>query len=98
MLRRVGDAGGIRSVEAGVIVHAHRRTGGRIGCNIAWQIGYGGIGCCRYAAADGLSILRRLEKRGLVGRTERVGWWESSVEPASEGAGQPKEGGGQSEP
>lgn len=76
ILHKISTDGQIRAVEAGVMVHEAR--GKR--CCLTGAAGAdrhkgGGIGCCAYASADGNSALKRLEKRGLVKRGERVGVW-----------------------
>jgi hypothetical protein len=77
----------IRSVEAGVIVHASRghcgfgARGGRIGHVVDGKFvpldRPKGIACCAYAAADGLEACKRLAKRGLLRRVA-PGRWEST--------------------
>ena len=79
IIGRIRLDGSIRSVEAGVIVHASR-TGPK-----GRRCGFGAktttapptktrIGCCAYAAADGLSAMQRLQARGLV-RKDSPGRW-----------------------
>lgn len=72
ILRLAGADGGVRSVEAGVVVHAARSGG-------CWRARHGiehnGVGCCRYASADGLEACKRLARRGLLRRTT-PGRWE----------------------
>lgn len=67
--------GEIRSVQAGVIVHYNRghcgfgARGGRVSNPKA-------IGCCAYAAIDGLACLKRMAERGLVFRDpDQRGRW-----------------------
>jgi hypothetical protein len=71
----MNERGEIRSVEAGVIVHTARGH-----CGFGAKTGYGSrkqaIGCCAYAAADGLSAMHRLEERGLV-RKVKAGRWRA---------------------
>lgn len=68
LLDAVREKGAVRSVEAGVIVHRHRTSA----CPTPTR----GIGCCRYAGADGLAAMKRLMRRGLVYRDpDRVGRW-----------------------
>jgi hypothetical protein len=60
------NRGVIRSVQAGVILHAHREQP----CPRA-----DARGCCEYAAGDGGDALTRLASRGLARRVGR-GIWE----------------------
>lgn len=66
----------IRSVEAGVIVHRHRGYCG-YGAKGGSMEREDALGCCPYAAADGLEACKRLAKRGLLRRTS-PGRWESA--------------------
>lgn len=78
LLRRQGS---IRSVEAGVIAHAHRAAAGRpCGGAGARSTGWRGsgraVGCCAYAPVDGNEVMKRLAERGLARRDpERRGRW-----------------------
>lgn len=73
ILRVLAAQRSIRSVEAGLIVHRHRNGGA--GCYGSRMGGTRGIGCCQYAAADGLAALNRLQTRGFVRRTFLLGRW-----------------------
>jgi hypothetical protein len=78
ILETIRREGSIRSVEAGNIVHARRTPpcyGGRAGAGEHKGPGTAArIGCCGYAATDGLSAMKKLEKRGLV-KWDRPGRW-----------------------
>ncbi len=64
---RAGEAGGIRAVEAGMLVHRSRaQRAGTMG--LACSCTQGDERACRYANADGTTALRELAKRGLVKR------------------------------
>lgn len=69
ILRHVGEHGSIRSVEAGVFAHAGRRPD--------HSYGYSGLGCCQYAAKDGLESCKRLLERGLL-RRDVPGVWTAA--------------------
>lgn len=68
ILRWARERGEIRSVEAGVIMHAARGYCGHGGRSHDWRGTPRAIGCCAYACADGLDALKRLADRGLVYR------------------------------
>lgn len=75
IIAKIRDEGSIRSVEAGVFVHTARgQRCARNGGERAGPLGPKAIGCCAYAAADGLSAMQRLEERGLV-RRDSPGRW-----------------------
>jgi hypothetical protein len=75
VMRRVEEWGSIRTVEAGVIAHEARGRCATAGSR--WQ-GFegGGLACCPYAAVDGLELLNRLMRRGLLRRAAERGVWE----------------------
>lgn len=68
ILRVIDEQGSIRSVEAGVIVHAHRNR--RCGYSPPSATGDrykgGGVSCCAFAATDGSAAMKRLRERGAV--------------------------------
>lgn len=88
VLRVADEQGGeIRSVEAGKIVHSYRghcgfgkRGSNLVRHNAAGEVEVvngpraGSIGCCQYAASDGLEVLKRLERRGYVEHSARGRW------------------------
>lgn len=75
ILDTLREAGSIRTVEAGVIVHRYRNSSCGFGARSGGFTGRG-IGCCPYAGPDGLSALNRLRRRGLVFRDEnQTGRW-----------------------
>ena len=66
ILRRLAEDGSIRSTDAGVIVHEHRRGATAQSLELDRK----------YAAADGLEAMKRLERQGLCRRDyERLGRW-----------------------
>jgi hypothetical protein len=79
-----GRLGWIRSSEAGVILHAHRRARlDRRDCGSDSRIYHTGkgvfryslnLGCCEQASSDGTMAMRRLAERGLVERIEPGTW------------------------
>lgn len=71
ILRQVRAKGYIRSVEAGMIIHACR-TGGR--CANGPLRRSNAIGCCRYAASDGGAACKRMAERGLLAKLDRGLW------------------------
>lgn len=76
ILRLAGRPEGVRSVEAGVVMHQARGHCASPGAR--WHnFRGGGIACCPYAPTDGLAALRRLAERGLVRRTEPLGTWRA---------------------
>ncbi len=74
VLRTMRAAGAIRSVVAGRIMHAHREHG----CARSRWEPVNGLGCCRYAAADGRDAMLRLEARGLCRRDRERRIWVPS--------------------
>lgn len=77
ILAKLDEQGHIRSVEAGVIVHAARSIDGCPGSMGQGWSGFKGTGkaCCPYASEDGRAALKRLAKRGIVKRVS-PGRWE----------------------
>jgi hypothetical protein len=75
ILRSMRRDGGIRAVDAGVIVHAARRLANP-GAYYTCGSGAKGSGkrrtgtCCPYAASDGYEAMKRLAARGLVKRED----------------------------
>ena len=67
--------GAIRSSQAGRVMHTHRRESGRGYCGT--RLPEGSLGCCEYAASDGLPACRRLEARGVLRHAGR-GRWEAT--------------------
>lgn len=69
IMAHVDRHGSIRSVEAGVIVHAARSKTNHFGKTCGGGAkGHGPTreACCPYAASDGYEALRRLAKRALI--------------------------------
>lgn len=69
ILRRVREEGGLRGVEAGVMIHAARNAERRFPVCGGGAKGHGPTrsgACCHYAATDGAEAMKRLQKRGLV--------------------------------
>ena len=54
---------GVTALQAGVAIHARRRSLGTGSCG-QWPTKRGG--CCRWASTDGSASLKRLWERGLV--------------------------------
>lgn len=71
VLRQLGYQRELRTVEAGVVVHRDR---GKCGLGKRGHLQSRGIGCCAYCHADGLAVLHRLEKRGVVAHVARGKW------------------------
>lgn len=71
VLRQLGFQRELRTVEAGVEVHRDR---GRCGLGKKGHLQSRGIGCCAYCHADGLAVMLRLEKRGVVSHVGRGKW------------------------
>lgn len=65
VLRYLKEHGSIRSVDAGIILFDIQGQ--------PWRR--------QYASADGLEVLKRMMKRGLVRRTDKRGVWVSTSEP-----------------
>jgi hypothetical protein len=63
--------GEVRSVEAGVLAHAHRGRCGFGSRSAPWR--KHALACCGYTAVDGSMACRRLAKRGLLYRHEEDG-------------------------
>lgn len=94
ILAHIDRHGSIRSVEAGVIIHRargdlqfalHVKQHGteRLLTSGSWRVRTTlGIGCCQYAATDGLAGMKRLMKRGIVERGPVKGTWIRCVRPA----------------
>lgn len=70
IMRKIAEDGQIRSIEAGVIVHAHRPRP----CIRGSYANGDGEGCCRWASGDGGDALKRLAERGVVRRVGRGRW------------------------
>lgn len=70
IMRVIGEKGSIRSVEAGVIIHAARRPP----CNWHGRGRRTKEACCRHASSDGTEVMKRLMKRGFVKRAEPGVW------------------------
>ena len=73
-LVRLLRLGSLRTVEAGLVVHAHREDG----CARKPHHGPLARSCCVYCSSDGLAAMRRLERRGLAKRV-RKGIWQLHV-------------------
>jgi hypothetical protein len=60
---------GVTTLQAGVALHALRRSAGTGSCGVGAKT-YGpkprSKGCCLYASSDGYDCLKRLWKRGVV--------------------------------
>lgn len=76
ILRTLYRDGSIRAVYAGRLVHAFRVGEAQDVHRFYEWTGDGrrGLGCCKYASADGSDALRRLLKRGLVSHPARGRW------------------------
>lgn len=76
----IREQGGIRSVQAGVLVHESRGT--RCCMAGAGADRFKGtpraMACCAYASSDGLEALKRLEARGLIKRGKKIGMWKAA--------------------
>ncbi len=72
ILRKIGEDGGIRPVDAGRILHSNRADDRHRNPDP-------GRACCKWASADGVDALKRLGRRGYI-RHRRRGWWISNHE------------------
>lgn len=74
ILRMLAAEGELRSIDAGVIVHANRGACGAGAKSDSWT--GRGLACCPYAASDGNECLKRMAARGMVYRDpDRPGRW-----------------------
>lgn len=67
LLRLARRPEGVTALQAGIALHARRKSLGTGGCGYGAR-GYGPTkrGCCAYAASDGSACLKRLVERGVV--------------------------------